>query len=156
MINIRNPKSLHNYTMMPFFIIGISGFIAGFGWLLSPEPWLLDESANIILLDESYDTIFSENINRNLPEYLKLLYRFFGWWVSLIGLLTIGYTYVTRLGTQISRITIQSIYAVGLTGVTIILLNFIPSTHFLYLSLFLWINLFISIYAGQKLNKYDY
>ena len=155
MINIKNPKRLHNLTMMPFFIIGFCGFIAGFGWLLSPEPWLLDESANIILLDENYDALFAENINRNLPSYLKLLYRFFGWWVSLIGMLTFGFTYVTRLGTHVSRITIQTIYLIGLTGVTIILLNYIPSTHFLYLSLFLWVNLLLSIFAGLKLKKYD-
>ena len=155
MVNTKNPKSLHNYTMMPFFIIGICGFVAGFGWLLSPEPWLLDESANIILLDESYDALFAEDINRNLPQYLKLLYRFFGWWVTLIGMLTVCYTYVTRLGTHISRITIQTVYIIGLTGVTLIMLRYIPSTHFLYLSFFLWINLLISIYAGLKLNKYD-
>ena len=140
---------------MPFFIIGICGFVAGFGWLLSPEPWLLDESANIILLDESYDALFAETINRNLPQYLRLLYRFFGWWVTLIGMLTVCYTYVTRLGTHISRITIQTVYIIGLTGVTLIMLRYIPSTHFLYLSFFLWINLLISIYAGLKLNKYD-
>ena len=155
MVNTKNPKSLHNYTMMPFFIIGICGFVAGFGWLLSPEPWLLDESANIILLDESYDALFAEDINRNLPQYLKLLYRFFGWWVTLIGMLTVCYTYVTRLGTHISRITIQTVYIIGLTGVTLIMLRYIPSTHFLYLSFFLWINLLISIYAGLKLKKYD-
>ena len=155
MVNTNNPKSLHNYTMMPFFIIGICGFVAGFGWLLSPEPWLLDESANIILLDESYDALFAETINRNLPQYLRLLYRFFGWWVTLIGMLTVCYTYVTRLGTHISRITIQTVYIIGLTGVTLIMLRYIPSTHFLYLSFFLWINLFISIYSGLKLKKYD-
>ena len=155
MVSTKNPKSLHNYTMMPFFIIGICGFVAGFGWLLSPEPWLLDESANIILLDESYDALFAETINRNLPQYLRLLYRFFGWWVTLIGMLTVCYTYVTRLGTHISRITIQTVYIIGLTGVTLIMLRYIPSTHFLYLSFFLWINLLISIYAGLKLNKYD-
>ena len=92
-----NPKTLHNYTMMPFFIIGSSAFAAGFLWLLSPHPWLFDEPANILLLDETYEDLFSHDINRNLPAYLTLLYRFFGWWVSLIGILTIGYTYITRL-----------------------------------------------------------
>ncbi len=133
-----NPKTLHNYTMMPFFIIGFSAFFAGFAWILAPEPWLLDESANTILLDESYENLFAADINRNLPDYLTLLYRFFGWWVSLIGLLTIGYTYVTRLGTHISRITIQIAYFIGLTGIGIILYTFIPTTPFVYLNIFLW------------------
>ena len=130
------PKTLHNLTMMPFFVIGLSAFFAGFGWILSPEPWLLDESANVILLEESYESLFAENINRNLPEYLTLLYRFFGWWVSLIGLLTFGYTYVTRLGTKVSRTTIHVIYFFGLAGIFLILFKFIPSTPFMYLNTF--------------------
>ena len=150
-----NPKTLHNYTMMPFFIIGFSAFTAGFLWLLSPQPWLFDEPANILLLDETYEDLFSHDINRNLPAYLKLLYRFFGWWVSLIGLLTIGYTYVTRLGTQISRLIIQSTYFIGLIGIGIILYIFIPSSPFVYLNLFLWLMWFISVYSGIKLNQHD-
>ncbi len=150
------PKTLHNLTMMPFFVIGLSAFFAGFGWILSPEPWLLDESANVILLEESYENLFAENINRNLPEYLTLLYRFFGWWVSLIGLLTFGYTYVTRLGTKVSRTTIHVIYFFGLAGIFLILFNFIPSTPFMYLNTFLTLMWSVSVYAGLKLDKYDH
>ena len=149
------PKTLHNLTMMPFFIIGLSAFFAGFGWILSPEPWLLDESANVILLEESYESLFAANINRNLPEYLTLLYRFFGWWVSLIGLLTFGYTYVTRLGTKVSRTTIHLIYFFGLAGIFLILFKFIPSTPFMYLNTFLTLMWSVSVYAGLKLDKYD-
>ena len=150
------PKTLHNLTMMPFFVIGLSAFFAGFGWILSPEPWLLDESANVILLEESYENLFAENINRNLPEYLTLLYRFFGWWVSLIGLLTFGYTYVTRLGTKVSRTTIHVIYFFGLAGIFLILFKFIPSTPFMYLNTFLTLMWSVSVYAGLKLGKYDH
>ena len=150
------PKNLHNLTMMPFFVIGLSAFFAGFGWILSPEPWLLDESANVILLEESYESLFAENINRNLPEYLTLLYRFFGWWVSLIGLLTFGYTYVTRLGTKVSRTTIHVIYFFGLAGIFLILFKFIPSTPFMYLNTFLTLMWSVSVYAGLKLDKYDH
>ena len=150
------PKTLHNLTMMPFFVIGLSAFFAGFGWILSPEPWLLDESANVILLEESYENLFAENINRNLPEYLTLLYRFFGWWVSLIGLLTFGYTYVTRLGTKVSRTTIHVIYFFGLVGIFLILFKFIPSTPFMYLNTFLTLMWSVSVYAGLKLDKYDH
>ena len=150
------PKTLHNLTMMPFFIIGLSAFFAGFGWILSPEPWLLDESANVILLEESYENLFAENINRNLPEYLTLLYRFFGWWVSLIGLSTSGYTYVTRLGTKVSRTTIHVIYFFGLAGIFLILFKFIPSTPFMYLNTFLTLMWSVSVYAGLKLDKYDH
>jgi len=141
--------------MIPFFIIGFSGFLAGFGWLLSPEPWLLDESANILLLGDSYENLFAESVNKNLPDYLTLLYRFFGWWVSLIGMLTFGFTYVTRLGTHISRVIIQTIYFIGLSGISVILYIFIPSSPFVYLNIFLWAMWLISVYAGLQLKKYD-
>ena len=155
MINITNPKSLHNYTMIPFFIIGFSGFLAGFGWLLSPEPWLLDESANILLLGDSYENLFAEPVNKNLPDYLTLVYRFFGWWVSLIGMLTFGFTYVTRLGTHISRVIIQTIYFIGLSGISVILYICSPSSPFGYLNSLLWAMGLSSVYAGLQLKKDD-
>mgnify|MGYP003301380218 CR=1 FL=1 len=77
---------------------------------------LIDETGNTFISEDLDVTrnLFAEGINENLPSYLTLLYRFFGWWVSLIGMLTFGYTYVTRLGSQISRLVIQTTYFIGL------------------------------------------
>ena len=68
-----NPKLLHNLTVIPFFILGITSFFMGFGWMLSSEPWMLDEYANTSLLEESYKDLFAHPINENLPRYLTLL-----------------------------------------------------------------------------------
>ena len=141
--------------MMPFFIIGISAFFAGFGWLFAPEPWLLDESANVILLDEQYENLFADDINRNLPKISYAFVSIFGWWVSLIGLLTLGYTYVTRLGTKVSELQSNYIFHWPYR-ILIILLEFIPTSPFLFLNIFLWLMWAVSVYAGLRLSKYDH
>ena len=150
-----NQRTIHNLTWLPIFIVGIASVGLGGLWCLHPEPWLLDQLPNEILLQTKFSELFSANINVHLPDYLIVIYRFFGWWVSLIGLLRIGYTYVTRLGTQISRLIIQSTYFIGLIGIGVILYIFIPSSPFVYLNLFLWLMWFISVYSGIKLNQYD-
>ena len=150
-----NPKLLHNLTVIPFFILGITSFIMGFGWMLSSEPWMLDEYANTILLEESYKDLFAHPINENLPLYLTLLYRFFGLWVTTIGMLIMSFTIVTRLGTVMARNFIQSSFFITLIGISIIEYIFIPSSHFVYLTFVLWILWGVSVWAGIKLKTYD-
>jgi len=150
-----NPKLLHNLTVIPFFILGITSFIMGFGWMLSSEPWMLDEYANTILLEESYKDLFAHPINENLPRYLTLLYRFFGLWVTTIGMLIMSFTIVTRLGTVMARNFIQSSFFITLIGISIIEYIFIPSSHFVYLTFVLWVLWGVSVWAEIKLKKYD-
>ena len=150
-----NPKLLHNLTVIPFFILGITSFIMGFGWMLSSEPWMLDEYANTILLEESYKDLFAHPINENLPRYLTLLYRFFGLWVTTIGMLIMSFTIVTRFGTVMARNFIQSSVFITLIGISIIEYIFIPSSHFVYLTFVLWILWGVSVWAGIKLKTYD-
>ena len=150
-----NPKLLHNLTVIPFFILGITSFFMGFGWMLSSEPWMLDEYANTILLEESYKDLFAHPINENLPRYLTLLYRFFGLWVTTIGMLIMSFTIVTRLGTAMARNFIQSSFFITLIGISIIEYIFIPSSHFVYLTFVLWILWGVSVWAGIKLKTHD-
>ena len=150
-----NPKLLHNLTVIPFFILGITSFFMGFGWMLSSEPWMLDEYANTILLEESYKDLFAHPINENLPRYLTLLYRFFGLWVTTIGMLIMSFTIVTRLGTVMARNFIQSSFFITLIGISIIEYIFIPSSHFVYLTFVLWMLWGVSVWAGIKLKTYD-
>ena len=150
-----NPKSLHNLTVVPFFLLGVTSFFMGFSWMFSSEPWMLDESANIILLQESYQDLFAHPINKNLPQYLTLLYRFFGLWVTTIGMLITSFTIVTRLGTAMARGFIHIAFFITLIGISIIEYIFIPSSHFVYLTYILWMLWGLSVWAGIKLKKYD-
>ena len=149
-----NPKILHNLTMAPFLIIGLMAFILGLAWLTTSEPWMLDKSANVVLLDESYSNLFSEPINRNLPQYLMLLYRFFGVWVTSLGLLILGFTIVTRMGTTFARVVAQVITLFTLIGISTLEKLFIPSSPFVYVTILLWILWSISVSAGISLKKY--
>ena len=60
--------------------------LLGCRWLLVDEPWMLDEIANVERLEMTFDELFSADINSTLPGYLKQIYRFFGLWVTIIGL----------------------------------------------------------------------
>ena len=115
---------------------------------------MLDKAANTILLDESYETIFSEQVNRNLPKYLTLLYRFFGLWVSSLGLLLLSYTIVTRMGSGMARGFLHSTFFITLVGISIIEYIFIPSSPFVYLTIVLWLLWAISVWAGIQLKKH--
>ncbi len=107
-----NPKVLHNLTMVPFLIIGLMASILGVVWLTTSEPWMLDKSANVILLDESYSNLFSEPINRNLPKYLTLLYRFFWCLGYILGLINTGLHYCHSNGDSIISRNCTNCYAI--------------------------------------------
>ncbi len=149
-----NAKSLHNLTTIPFLMMGLCAFFLGLGWIFSSEPWMLDKAANTILLDESYENLFSKTINRNLPKYLTLLYRFFGLWVSSLGLLLLSYTIVTRLGSGMARGLLHSTFFITLVGISLIEYVFIPSSPFVYLTIVLWLLWAISVWAGLQLKKH--
>ena len=85
----------------------------------------------------------------------KLLYRFFGLWVTTIGMLIMSFTIVTRLGTVMARNFIQSSFFITLIGISIIEYIFIPSSHFVYLTFVLWVLWGVSVWAGIKLKTYD-
>ena len=71
-------------------------------------------------LEESYKDLFAHPINENLPKYLTLLYRFFGLWVTTVGMLITSFTIVTRLGTTMARGFIQISFFITLIGISII------------------------------------
>jgi hypothetical protein len=148
-------KTLHNITFIPVIILGFLIFFMGLRWLVSPEPWMLDQAANETLLNVSFDRLFSESINYNLPRYLILSYRFFGWWIISVGLLIMAYAVVTRLGTSMARYILHVVLFIVFGGVTLIEITFIPTSPFLYLTWGAWILWFISVWSGIQLQKHD-
>ena len=42
-------------------------------------------------LNMTFEKLFSNEINDTLPGYLKQIYRFFGLWVSMIGLFIVSF-----------------------------------------------------------------
>jgi len=145
---------LNKYTLSyPLCLIGLALMICGFRWLIHPEPWMLDEVANVERLGMTFETLFEPEINASLPGYLTQIYRFFGFWVLIIGLFILNFS-TPQL---ISNNQIAS-KILGITGFLIIFglylsYTFIPSSHFLYLiwsSLILYL---ISFYSFIKIQK---
>ena len=78
--------------LTPIFTLGIIFIVLGLRWMLVDEPWMLDKVANEERLNMTFDQLFSEEINETLPGYLKQIYRFFGLWVSIIGIFIVSFT----------------------------------------------------------------
>ena len=148
-------RCYHNLTWVPMFIIGLSALALGVVYVTINEPWLLDKEANEKLLGVTYNTLFSQNVNQHLPNYLTLMYRFFGWWVVSIGLLISVYVLVTKMGTQLARNVLHIVTVIILTGIYCIEYHFIPETPFLWLTHSIALLFLVSIYGSVKLKQYD-
>ena len=148
-------RCYHNLTWVPMFIIGLSVLVLGVVYVTINEPWLLDKEANEKLLGVTYNTLFSQNVNQHLPNYLTLMYRFFGWWVVSIGLLISVYVLVTKMGTQLARNILHIVTVIILTGIYCIEYHFIPETPFLWLTHSIALLFLVSIYGSVKLKQYD-
>ena len=72
--------------------MGITLVFLGIRWMLVDSPWMLDEIANVERLGMEFNELFEPEINKTLPGYLRQIYRFFGFWVIIIGLFLTFFT----------------------------------------------------------------
>jgi hypothetical protein len=145
--------NLRTLVTVPIYIIGISSVILGIRWMLSPEPWLLDQHANEVVLQMSFVQLFAADINTTLPAYLTVIYRFFGWWVISIGSLISAYTFATGLETKRSRNIIHALLSLIVIVAYIMILNFIPSSPFIYAIYGLAAMILVSFVASTRLSS---
>ena len=137
------------------FIVGLVTLVLGVVYITIQDPWLLDKEANETLLTVTYSMLFSQSVNQHLPDYLTLMYRFFGWWLVSIGMLILLYVFVTKMGTQLARNCLYFATVIVLIGVFYIVLKFIPETPFLWITHGLVFLLLVSIYGSIKLTRYN-
>ena len=138
--------------LIPLVILGYLFFILGIAWLIVDEPWMLDKVANEERIGMTFEKLFSEDINKSLPGYLKQIYRFFGLWVSIIGLFIIGFSKDRFIKDKSIRKTL--LFCVGFTVYSALILayKFLPSSPFIYVG---WGGIFlhlISVLSHRKLN----
>ena len=76
----------------PIVLIGLVLCISGIRWLISSEPWILDQVANEERLKMSFSDLFSIEGNATLSAYLTQIYRFLGLYVLGIGFLLVSFT----------------------------------------------------------------
>ena len=150
-VKIVNKRIAHNLTWIPIFLIGILTISLGAVWCTHEQPWILDKSPNEALLQTSFDVLLSEKINIGLSSYLTILYRFLGLYMLTIGLLIIGYVYITRLGTKIARDCIFLTLFVTLLGIYFLVLNYLPSSLLMPVLYFLTFCLFLSVFFSKHL-----
>ena len=147
----------NKYTLSyPLRLIGFVLIISGLRWLVNIEPWMLDEVANVERIGMSFDELFEAEINSTLPGYLIQIYRFFGFWVLLIGL------FISFLSS--SKFMKNDTFSARLLGIIGFMIgfglylsySFIPNSHFIYLIWFALLLYIISVYSFMKLkNQYD-
>tara|TARA_B100001109_G_C18771147_1_gene430763 strand:- start:112 stop:546 length:435 start_codon:yes stop_codon:yes gene_type:complete len=137
---------------IPLITIGLIFIIMGLRWMLVDDPWMLDKVANEERLEMTFDKLFSSEINDTLPGYLKQIYRFFGLWVSIIGLFIISF--LKEKFIQNSDIRKSLLICTGLTVYSALILAYIwiPSSPFIYLGLGSVILHSISIVGNRKIS----
>ena len=74
------------YIKYPVILICLTICISGVRWLVSSEPWMLDQLANEERLKMSFTELFLIEGNSTLAEYLTQIYRFLGLYVLGTGL----------------------------------------------------------------------
>ena len=144
----------NKYTLSyPIFLIGVVLIISGLRWLINPEPWMLDEVANVERLGMTFEELFKPEINASLPDYLTQIYRFFGFWVLVIGLFISSFSSTSLMNND--EIASRIISLIGfIIGFGLYLsYTFIPSSHFIYLIWFAFILYLVSLYSFIKLKR---
>ena len=136
---------------IPLLIIGFIFIIMGLRWIFVDEPWMLDRVANEERLNMTFEKLFSSEINETLPGYLKQIYRFFGLWVSIIGLFIVSF--LREKFIKDSDVRKSLLICTGLTVYLALIFAYIwiPSSPFIYLGLGSVILHSISIIGNKKI-----
>ena len=136
---------------IPLLFIGFIFIIMGLRWIFVDEPWMLDRVANEERLNMTFEKLFSSEINETLPGYLKQIYRFFGLWVSIIGLFIVSF--LREKFIKDSDLRKSLLICTGLTVYLALIFAYIwiPSSPFIYLGLGSVILHSISIIGNRKI-----
>ena len=121
------------YIQYPLILISITLCISGTRWLMSSEPWILDQVANEERLQMTFDDLFIIDGNSTLSAYLTQIYRFLGLYVLGIGFLLLSFTPNKFLEIYIVRKQFLTVLGILLVSNLVLAYIWIPSSHFIYL-----------------------
>jgi hypothetical protein len=119
--------------LIPIITLGIIFIILGLRWMLVDEPWMLDRVANEERLNMTFEKLFSEEINDTLPGYLKQIYRFFGLWVSIIGLFILSFSKEKFIENKAFAKNLLICIGTMVFSAQLLAYVYIPSSPFIYL-----------------------
>ena len=121
-----------NYISYPLIIISITLCISGIRWLVSSEPWMLDQVANEERLQMTFENLFIIDGNSTLSTYLMQIYLFLGLYVLGIGFLLLSFTPKKFMEIHMVRERVLIVLSILLVSNLIIGYVWIPSSHFIY------------------------
>ena len=147
-----NKNILVKIISYPLLFIGFVMVILGLRWMIVDYPWMLDKIANEERLGYSFSSLFESVGSINLQGYLEQIYRFFGFWVLLIGLFLINFS----MPSMIINIQIRNriLFLVGIMLIFGLYLGYIwiPNSHFIVLTWILFIVYLFSLFGMIKLT----
>ena len=134
-------------------LIGLTLILLGARWMIHDEPWMLDEVANVEKLNMEFSELFEIEKNKTLPRYLLQIYKFFGFWVIIIGLFLT--TFSSPNFSKNKMIANRLLWIVGFMISVGLLLSYvlIPSSHFIFLTWLMAALYCISLFAYIERNK---
>ena len=147
-----SPTMRKKIFLIPIITLGIIFIILGLRWMLVNEPWMLDRVANEERLNMTFEKLFSEEINDTLPGYLKQIYRFFGLWVSIIGLFILSFSKETFIENKAFAKNLLVCIGTMVFSAQVLAYVYIPSSPFIYLgwgSILLYL---VSVLGYRKLS----
>ena len=121
-----------NYIRFPLILISIALCVSGIRWLISSEPWILDQVANEERLQMTFVDLFLIEGNSTLSLYLTQIYRFLGLYVLGIGFLLLSFTSNKFLEIFFVRQRFLIVLGILLVSNLVLAYVWIPSSHFIY------------------------
>ena len=136
--------------LTPIIILGLIFIVLGLRWMLVDEPWMLDKVANEERLSMTFEKLFSEEINDTLPGYLKQIYRFFGLWVSIIGLFIISFSKEKFIESKAFARNLLICIGTMVFSAQVLAYFYIPSSPFIYLG---WGSILLYLVSAWNFKK---
>ena len=147
-----SPTMTKKIFLIPIVTLGIIFIVLGFRWMLVDEPWMLDKVANEERLNMTFDQLFSEEINETLPGYLKQIYRFFGLWVSIIGLFIVSFAKTKFIESKAFAKNLLICIGIIVISTQAMAYVLIPSSPFIYLGWGSFLLFLVSLWGYRKLS----
>ena len=147
-------KKSITYIRYPLILISIALCVTGIRWLISSQPWMLDQVANEDRLDMTFVDLFLIDGNSTLSEYLTQIYRFLGLYVLGIGFLLLSFTSTIFLEIYSFRQRFLTVLAILLVSNLVLAYVWIPSSHFIYVMWGAIVLCCFSLYNHLKVSRF--
>jgi len=145
-------KMTKKIFLIPIVTLGIIFIVLGLRWMLVDEPWMLDKVANEERLNMTFDQLFNEEINETLPGYLKQIYRFFGLWVSIIGIFIVSFAKTKFIENKTFARNLLTCIGLMVISAQTMAYILIPSSPFIYLGWGSILMFLVSLWGYRKLS----